>query len=518
MPQKINVIGIGGTGMRCLESFVHLCAMGMMDDTEVNILALDTDARNGNFTRLKELIADYRLLSPDQPAKDTFFSAKINYYEFSPNYDGADFNKVVNYNAASSDKVDEDANVRKSDLVDLFLTPEQRSMNLEHGYRAQTQMGSLLMYRAIIDEAITARRRPDRKSGLIDFLTKSGLGSEPGQKVFIFGSVFGGTGASSIPVLPDALNKAIKIYKRTSAIDILKGNYFGTVVLTNYFSFPKPEGVVVADSDFFSLNSQAALMFYEKDASVKKVYNRLYLIGRESPTPLPAKVPSKTGGSDQRNPADFIELVAAMAAYDFFKTVNEDTEKGEFYYLGYNAGLKHLDFVDFTSTDASSFKKHFGAAIATALTNARGQFFNYLVDKHYTDVKQETELKALNSYFNRLLNPYIDSETGDYTQGGWAQQLADSAKSVFGADTAFLLHNEVFDSAVPVKKKKYNERLFADKVGAPTFSAGGFFGDGLYDKVRNTIQSEQEHATEKHTTLLQLIRDTYDTFVKLYNL
>ena len=29
---KLFVIAIGGTGMRCLESFVHLCAMGMFDN------------------------------------------------------------------------------------------------------------------------------------------------------------------------------------------------------------------------------------------------------------------------------------------------------------------------------------------------------------------------------------------------------------------------------------------------------------------------------------------------------
>lgn len=502
--------------MRCLEAFVHLCAIGMMDDTEVNILALDTDAGNGNFTRLKELIADYRLLCPAEPAKDTFFSAKINYYEFSPNYDDADFNKVVNYTNAETSYTDEDPTVRKSDLVDLFLTPEQRQMDLKHGYRAQTQMGSLLMYRAIIEEAITKLRRPEKKSGLIDFLTKSGLAAEPGQKVFIFGSVFGGTGASSIPVLPDALNKAIKIYQKTSAVDILSGNKFGTVVLTNYFSFPKPQGKVVADSDFFSLNSQAALMFYNKDASVKETYRRMYLIGRQTPTPLPAKTPSTTGGSEQRNPADFIELVSAMAAYDFFKNIDSQTGTGEFYYLGYKEGLSLLDFVDLAASDAPAFKKRFGAAIATALTNARGSFFDFLVGKYYTDVKQDTELKALNSYFCRLLNLVVDA-TG--SQGGWAQQLAESAKKVFGAETAFLLHNEVFDSAVPVRRKKYNERLFADKVGAPTFPVGmGLFGDPIYDRIRNTIQAEHERAAEKHTTLLQLIRDTYDTFVMLYNL
>ena len=49
------VLGIGGTGMRCIESLIHLCAMGMFDDTEIHLLALDTDKNNGNFSRLKEL-------------------------------------------------------------------------------------------------------------------------------------------------------------------------------------------------------------------------------------------------------------------------------------------------------------------------------------------------------------------------------------------------------------------------------------------------------------------------------
>ena len=31
---KLFVIAIGGTGMRCLESFVHLCAIGMFDNEE----------------------------------------------------------------------------------------------------------------------------------------------------------------------------------------------------------------------------------------------------------------------------------------------------------------------------------------------------------------------------------------------------------------------------------------------------------------------------------------------------
>lgn len=43
MAQQYFVLGIGGTGMRCIESLIHLCAMGMFDDTDIHLLALDTD-------------------------------------------------------------------------------------------------------------------------------------------------------------------------------------------------------------------------------------------------------------------------------------------------------------------------------------------------------------------------------------------------------------------------------------------------------------------------------------------
>ena len=43
MDDKLFIIAIGGTGMRCLEAFVHLCAAGMFDNKEIDILTLDTD-------------------------------------------------------------------------------------------------------------------------------------------------------------------------------------------------------------------------------------------------------------------------------------------------------------------------------------------------------------------------------------------------------------------------------------------------------------------------------------------
>ena len=81
MARQFFVLGIGGTGMRCIESLIHLCAMGMFDNTEIHLLALDTDKNNGNFSRLKEVKEAYCNAKGMDPASrtashDTFFSAQ----------------------------------------------------------------------------------------------------------------------------------------------------------------------------------------------------------------------------------------------------------------------------------------------------------------------------------------------------------------------------------------------------------------------------------------------------------
>lgn len=91
MAKQFFVLGIGGTGMRCIESLIHLCAMGMFDDTDIHLLALDTDVNNGNFGRLKDVKDAYQKAkgihqNTHSALKNTFFSAKINYFQFSPDY------------------------------------------------------------------------------------------------------------------------------------------------------------------------------------------------------------------------------------------------------------------------------------------------------------------------------------------------------------------------------------------------------------------------------------------------
>ena len=67
------------------------------------------------------------------------------------------------------------------------------------------------------------------------------------------------------------------------SIDLVKNNYYGAVILTNYFTFDiQCNEKVYATADKFALNSQAALNFYNNDQTVKDVYKRLYVLGRDA--------------------------------------------------------------------------------------------------------------------------------------------------------------------------------------------------------------------------------------------
>jgi hypothetical protein len=257
MANQYFVLGIGGTGMRCIESLIHLCAMGMFDDTDIHLLALDTDKNNGNFGRLKELKEAYANTKDTLDSHiETFFSAKIHYYEFSPDYEKkSTFKEVFGYSDTQYNQREE------ADLADLVLDKNVEEFNLQHGYRAQTHLGSMMMYQSIV-EAAQSTMPNDLKNFVSQLITETTSGK---AKVFILGSVFGGTGASSIPIIPQALSKAAEVISKGSA-NVLKNAYFGSTLLTAYFNFTLPDAKqmsqqkIIATSDKFALNSQVAMI------------------------------------------------------------------------------------------------------------------------------------------------------------------------------------------------------------------------------------------------------------------
>lgn len=405
MDEKLFLIAIGGTGMRCLESFVHLCAAGLFDNHTIDILTLDTDQTNGNKGRVENLIDLYNKVKTNdagsiggEPRKNTFFSAKLNLYKFFTDYSKPSRQTLTSLSSTSN--LTEEQRQDNQDLSDLFFDRESvQQFKLDHGYRAQTHLGSMLMYHGIIEAAVNVRKggpnvEPQEKE-LAEYLQLLNQHAS-NARVFVFGSVFGGTGASSIPVIPLAISEALNIITGGKNVINLNKILFGSTLLTDYFTFKDPDeqqlskDKVVASAGNFALNSQAALSFYNDDPTVQKTYKRLYHIGW--PASLKANFTEQgggevvTGGHEQCNACHIAELMCAMAAYDFF---NEDRATLE--------GIGKAEYVYRTvKVDESNVMQLNGASF---ISKKPGEYF-------------ENKLGALLSLAHIILSKYHGAEEG----------------------------------------------------------------------------------------------------------
>ena len=530
MAQQYFVLGIGGTGMRCIESLIHLCGMGMFDDTDIYLLALDTDKDNGNFARLKEVKESYvKAKGTDASQRtalnDTFFSANIHYYEFSPNYEiKSDFKSVFNYGDTKFNNPEQTA------IADLVLTENVENFNLRHGYRAQTHLGSMMMYHSIL-EAARSNQNNQLKSYLHKLIQVSQNG---GAKVFILGSVFGGTGASSIPIIPQAISKAAEIISNGAA-NILNNAYFGSTLLTAYFNFKTPTGAelenqkIIATSDKFALNSQVAMMFYDDDATVKSTYQKFFMLGTPgiewNPMAKKEQTETITGGASQRNDSHYVELLAACAALHFLRIPEEElrTRKQnndtEYLYRAVDDNGK-LEFRDFVGQELEQdFAKKLGLFTAFSLfCNGEDDFVNGVKSGHHKDIVNfldidNTQIKdGVKEYF-RLFHFAINPD--DTLYEGWLRQLHRSA----GSDDKFLLNAALF---TPQKRKdlmkyKWNKDLFKTVgVGKDNKFDVSLFGSKFDEFKKEFIKQNQKTMPGMTNRGEQLYKRIYDTLVSLY--
>jgi len=525
---KLFVIAIGGTGMRCLESFVHLCGIGMFDNQEIEVLTLDTDQNNGNKGRVEELINLYNRIKTSgtsvpggTPNANTFFSAKLNLHRFWTNYSSPGRENYKNITKILTGTPEQQ---KANKLIsDLFLdTGSVQEFALDHGYRAQTHLGSMLMYHGVVEAArniLKGTSVQSQERELDEFmgkLQKAGANA----RVFIFGSVFGGTGASSIPVIPTALQDFVKIRSNGNAsIDFSKAK-FGSILLTEYFTFNKPDdqqksakaNSVIADSSFFPLNSQAALQFYQSDPTVQKCYKLLYHIG----WPIESKKidgnnttnQTITGGSEQKNACHITELLCACAAYDFFtRTDGFDNVKADYLYkaVEFKDNSFNFSFDDFVGKDNKAgeiFVNKLGAlfSLAHISLTKNGAAFNDSGIKGF--IKQcenqklqqystisDAECKDINEYFKLFAYTFKDARFVP----GWLYQVRNSV-----APGRFLFDSKAFPDNQPELKKLDVGTIFLDEKHH--WSKGGIFGDRYGTFVEKLINTKPKDEQKVNTT------------------
>ncbi len=319
------LIAIGGTGSRCMQAVIYLTAAGLFQ-SPMRILIIDPDQNNGDSVKTRSLADNYhalhlapqprqaerkrRVVGYSKLGEPVLFQASLNLktgedkaqhsiFWHNPNPAQRRFGEVIQYPSQRDE-------FKK--FLDLFYEPNDLEMVLDVGYRGRTNVGAV----ALKQDLESTSNIPE--VGLREFLEKLNIDLQSKEvRVFVMGSVFGGTGAAGLPTIPELI---ASIPTDVIAHDNRVRLRYGCAMMTPYFSFPKGSSTSSGpgtDSARHAVATQAALLHY---AHVPPGYQHIYFIG--SPGRPQTNSNNVTGGQNQTNDAHYAELIAAIAAWQFF--------------------------------------------------------------------------------------------------------------------------------------------------------------------------------------------------------
>lgn len=306
MSPHVFVIAAGGSGAKAVESLVHLCAAGLGPD-KLDVLLLDVDQNNGNSKRCQALLANYLALQAGswraRPSSRTIGSSAPDEIHFFRT-------RITSYCLHEPVEVVKDQGLhlhllgepKAKPVLDLLFDEDEQKSKCEKGFMARPNLGSLILARHLSDAFAEDGSAAYRwKEALL-----TAVGSADKIPVFVLGSVFGGTGASLLPVACQCLRQALGY---TDTDNNWKKLLFSAVMLLPYFHpASKPNDKV--DASRFLADTISTLTHYERSTALK-AYQRLYLIGSDDTTRNPLQY--REGASEQSNPCHLEEFIAASA-------------------------------------------------------------------------------------------------------------------------------------------------------------------------------------------------------------
>jgi hypothetical protein len=322
----LYIIAIGGTGAKIVEAVAHLAAAGIYSTPDnglekVKVLFLDPDKGNGNvvaadktlkvYQKCSETIGEDKTLALMQSEIEQFKGGLLSPFAQA---------RVKLGDAFEYDKYAGNSPVRN--LFDVLYTPEEKDDDLREGFHGRPAVGAAFMTQLSRDE-----HNRDNWQDLIGQIVEDEHGGKA-PRVFLCGSIFGGTGAAGFPTLGRSLLNDLEAKNVRDRVKV------GGVLMLPYFQFRSSNqssseksgsrqfqpANIYAKSEEFTLSSEAALRYY---ATKKLDFDRVYLLG----TPQLTEVSFSTGGSEQRNTPHFLELYAALALRDFL--LNRDAGQNQ---------------------------------------------------------------------------------------------------------------------------------------------------------------------------------------------
>lgn len=323
----INIlIGIGGTGAKIVESALYLLSAGVGPPGKVFVCLIDQDNSNGNVRRTEALLELLRNLKEDfrpghpnridwtaaeQDGGTRLFSIDVEpLFETTAHWRPAPDNMPTLRHILKHQELPDD----EKDLFNLLFRDEnaqpsdkEQTMDLAEGYRGRAHVGAAALVAAVHHD------QPEFLSRILELMQASNNGED--IRIFMAGSLFGGTGAAGFPTIARMLHK-MRAPENSHDIKGDKVRIAGALMLP-YFSFGKPEdaNANVITTPQLLPQARVAVDFYQNLLKQEGVFDRLYVSGWDKMFELGYHQPGKEA---QKNPALLPELVGAMAAMDFF--------------------------------------------------------------------------------------------------------------------------------------------------------------------------------------------------------
>ena len=326
------LIGIGGSGSKCIDNYTYMCASGL-GPKNLWMGIVDQDQPNGNVGKAKANIKSYQNLykkfrsegqnniSPDVNLFKTHIRSQENELHWTPmdNVNVPTLKDLFKYDNLNDDL---------KDLMEcLYHSKKDLELSLKEGFRGRPSIGTA---------AMIAKMQEDVPfwQNIFDALDDVAQGKE--IRIFLISSIFGGTGASGFPSIARLIRSILK------AKGITENVYIGGSLLLPYFSFPKPEDSAdkedSAYADAFLQQSKGALDYYYRLFQREKIFDELYLTGWD---PLIQLNYFDSGGTGQNNPPLLPELYSCLSASTFFNKPKDSFEDENYvYYTGRNSELE----------------------------------------------------------------------------------------------------------------------------------------------------------------------------------
>ena len=305
------LILLGGTGAKCGEILIHMCANGYLECDRLSILYIDSDAENGNAKQFINVVECYqkcrRQYLIQSSSLPCFFRPEIDFQTRSP---------VEGYNRfrdLATPSGQDAAGVNSAEiLMKALYSEEEWNMKISEGFFSHPNVGAAF-FAANIDKIL------DRFYRLIQNDQKS----MRAIKVFVIGSIFGGTGASSLPTITKYLKKKLVGESDNENINTLIK--IGGCMMLPYFSFSREnmrEQILSGDridieADKFATKTRSALKYYKyvDEKQDRSIFDCLYMLGHDR---YDIRGYYETAGAEQKNMPHITEFYSAMSAVDFF--------------------------------------------------------------------------------------------------------------------------------------------------------------------------------------------------------